>query len=139
VYFLYPAGPLRPDDLSALDFVQTIVRDVGGLTAAAGAKYVVAFVPTKFRALAPHLEIPPGSDVGRWRLNDLPERFAKMVRQAAPDAVWIDLTPDLAASAARGNLPYLPDDSHWNDLGNRIAGEVLARAIRGTPGLTVKP
>lgn len=42
----------------------------------------------------------------------------------------IDLRPALEKAAARGELVYFPLDTHWNPQGHRIAGEMIASALR---------
>ncbi len=43
----------------------------------------------------------------------------------------IDLLPALAAAERDGNT-YAPRDSHWNERGNEVAAETLARALEAT-------
>jgi hypothetical protein len=42
----------------------------------------------------------------------------------------VDLLAEMRDRSRSGSVLYIPDDGHWNVLGNRIAGERLAAVIR---------
>ena len=42
----------------------------------------------------------------------------------------VDLLDEMRGRSRSDSLLYIPDDGHWNVLGNRIAGERLAAVIR---------
>ena len=77
-------------------------------------------------------------------------RLAAVPMQTAPRA-WlreasrkagirlVDLDAPLAAAVARGVDVTLPDDSHWNAEGHRIAGEAIARDLGCATGATIRP
>lgn len=129
VYFMYPGEPLTPAQSNALTVVKASLGELFGMTSASSAHLVVAFAPTKFRALAPFVEATPGSLVGSWSLNDLPERMRRLVAEVSPTITYVDLTPALAATAAAGSLPYFRDDSHWNAAGHAAAADAIAAAL----------
>lgn len=137
VYFLDPLGPLPPRSLAALDDVAGILAGTAKLCDDAGARFVVAFAPDKFRACRRALEFEPGAEPARWTVNDLPERLAAIVRGLPGGAKFVDLTPALAASSDAGDLPYFRDDTHWNNSGNRVVADTLAAALRPLLGAPV--
>ena len=63
----------------------------------------------------------------------LPGRMAEAVlSKVAPDVAVLDLTPIFACAAARGDVLYPPREIHWNEAGNRLAGQALARFVGRT-------
>lgn len=63
----------------------------------------------------------------------LPGRMAQAVlAKVAPDVAVLDLTPVFACAAARGDVLYPPREIHWNEAGNRLAGQALARFVGRT-------
>jgi lysophospholipase L1-like esterase len=44
---------------------------------------------------------------------------------------YIDLYPGFLAGTESGRKHYLPNNGHWNDLGNELAAEILTRKLRG--------
>ena len=60
---------------------------------------------------------------------DAPQRRLKLFSQSMGIEV-LDLLPDFRAAHDAGERLYIPNDTHWNSRGNRLAGEVLARRIR---------
>ena len=49
-----------------------------------------------------------------------------------PDWAFIDLLPALEDAAGRGELLYYAYDTHWNQAGHQLAGEVIAQALQDT-------
>ncbi len=47
-----------------------------------------------------------------------------------PGWAFIDLLPAFEDAVARGELLYYPYDTHWNQAGHRLAGEVIAQALQ---------
>jgi hypothetical protein len=128
--FLYGATPLSERHERALVDFEGILGRVAAQCQAAGAQFVLAFAPDKFRACRRQLHFDPGASTASWTLNDLPDRL-RAIASRLPGAVpYVDLTSALATRSDAGELPYFRDDSHWNTAGNRIAGEALAEAVR---------
>lgn len=84
----------------------------------------LVFVPSKFRVYGDVCELPPGSPCRDWRPWQLESRFAAFcARERLP---LLDLTGPMRAAAARGELLYAPEDSHWNAAGHRFVAALLA-------------
>lgn len=95
---------------------------------AIGARLLVAYIPSKFRVYQDLCELAPDSDCARWTSNDMPTRLAEWT--ASEGIPFVDLTPALSESAARGEHVYFTDDVHWNAAGHRVAASVLVRSLR---------
>jgi hypothetical protein len=52
---------------------------------------------------------------------------------AKPEWTFIDLLPAFAAAVAQGELLYYPYDTHWNQAGHDLAGNIIAQALRTLP------
>ncbi len=46
---------------------------------------------------------------------------------------YIDLTPPFQEAAARGEMLYYTYDSHWNQAGHDLAGQVIGRYLESVP------
>lgn len=64
---------------------------------AAGAEFLLAFVPTKYHALAPSCNFPVGSEAASWTSSDLLARLASWCSES--DIHVLDFTPVLQARA----------------------------------------
>lgn len=121
VYFSPPEDDPSPHQWQvAIDTLAQANR----LARQAGADFLVAYVPRKFRIYQPHLETAPEQRSATWIVNDLPDRLG---RWAAEQRIpFVDTTPWLAAVVARGEHPYFIDDVHWNARGHAAAAEAIA-------------
>ncbi len=128
-YFLFGLGPLGERQLNDLAEFGGILRAAHETLSAHAIRLVLAFVPAKFRVYQPYCRIPPDSPLVHWRVNDLPRRMEVLAAQISGDLVFTDLTAALRTGASRGELVYLPDDTHWSERGHRLAGESLAQAL----------
>ena len=99
--------------------------------AAQGAHMVVGFVPAAFRVLHTFCKFPPESVVGKWTVNDMPERLAKALRSRSPGVGFLDLTPALIQATEQGAVPYYRDDEHWSEAGHRVAAGALNAYLGG--------
>jgi lysophospholipase L1-like esterase len=72
-------------------------------------------------------------------LDDLPARLRARVAAISPEIGFLDLTPALAAEAARGQLVYFADDTHWSAEGHRAAGRAIADDVARRGGLGSPP
>jgi hypothetical protein len=88
-------------------------------------KFLLVYVPRKFRIYRDYLIFPEGSVVADWTLNDFPDRFAKWAESVS--IPFLDLTPSLKRAANEGLLVYYLDDAHWTEKGH----EVVARYVAG--------
>ena len=98
------------------------------MTRSSGARFVLAYVPRKYTAYRASLQVPPGSDLASWVPTTLPAELASWAETAG--IPFVDLTPDLAAEAARGRGTYFPDDTHWNAHGHSVATRSIAARVR---------
>jgi len=95
-----------------------------------GIDLVVAFVPSKFRVYRDACRFDPDSPCLKWPIDALGQELERAIGRDFPGTGFVDLSPRLAAAAARGEILYLPDDTHWSAEGHRLAAEVLADCLR---------
>lgn len=128
---------------------------------AAGARFLLVYVPSKEHVYLPYLddaEISDGvfSDVPtialdeegflqfantkatyeltRQHMNDQSAVLADFA--AANDVLFLDLTPAFQEEASSGAELYYPFDTHWNQQGHALAAETIARYIEGVSSNT---
>jgi hypothetical protein len=66
---------------------------------------------------------------------DLDAPTGRLVRWASDRRVpALDLLPLFREEQARRGPLYIPNDTHWNEEGNRLAGEAIARFTDSLPG-----
>lgn len=87
---------------------------------AKGARFVAAFVPTKWRVYHDIDGTPRAKD------DAFPRKFLAACAERGITAV--DLTPALR-SAARERIVYVADDAHWNAAGIGVAAQEIAAAL----------
>jgi lysophospholipase L1-like esterase len=138
---------LGPAELAAhrgWDLTRASLREMDLACRQAGARLVVMFIPSKSQAYLPLLERALAPDELRralaFSLPDDPRRVdvRRLLRNRLVQnelvgsfcrregIAFLDLTPDLASAAARGDNVYFPDDSHWNARGHQVAADRLA-------------
>jgi hypothetical protein len=128
MYFLDDGRPVSAADDTALAEVGGVLRRARDLCVGSGARLVVVFIPNKFRVYATHVQADSG--MPPLGVNDLPARVQTIVREEAPDAAFLDLTPALQEEAGRGVLTYFPGyDTHWSREGHRAAAAAIARFL----------
>lgn len=133
MYFEYPSHRLSPKEKAALGTVGRVLKEAGGLCRLQGARFLVVFVPSKDRIYLDRTRFAAGAEPLRWERNDLPRLLASLVGTAGPGTDFVDLTPVFRARAARGEVLYFPQDSHWSPLGHAVAASVLAARLRSSP------
>ena len=127
-YFSYSEEQFRGVTPEFVHLRQTLdqfrTEVVGG-----GGAYVVVIVPTKLRVLGPISVWPPDAILGNdpKHLSPLRDLLHQWADEA--DVPVCDLSDALARSAADGELPWFPADSHLNEIGHRIIGDVVAASI----------
>jgi hypothetical protein len=131
MYFEYKSHRLSPKEEAALKEVRGVLAEAGHLCRRQGARFLVVFVPSKDRVYLDHTRFAAGAEPLRWDKNDLPGRLASIVRQAAPEGEFLDLTPAFRARAAKGEVLYFPQDSHWSPLGHTAAADAIAARLSG--------
>jgi hypothetical protein len=123
----FPATPRR--DSPAMDAVRATLAGAFEACDRRGIELIVAFVPTKFRVYRDLCTFAADSPCRDWPVDDLPEALGEAVASISPEIGFVDLTPRFQAAAARGALPYLPDDTHWSPEGHREAAEAVAEGL----------
>ena len=127
MYFLDSSPPLSADDDAALAEVRTVLRQAHDLCAGEGARFLVVFIPTKFRVYGKLVQADSATARSAGALNDFPRRIGALV---AGDGEFLDLTPALEEEARRGVLTYFPGyDTHWSPAGHRTAAIAIARFL----------
>ena len=128
LYFAFAAGPLTGADRASLVRAQETIRTAAERARGAGARFLLAFVPTKFRVHEGLLELDAASRLSTWRTNELPQLLASFTAEAGIE--WIDLTPPLRAAAGKGELTYFPDDGHWSPRGHAVVAAAIEERLR---------
>jgi hypothetical protein len=114
----------RPVTARQWEVTVETLAEANRLSKQAGARFIVVYIPRKFRVYREHLELQNDTYIAGWEVNDLPDRMDRWCREN--DIDYIDTTPVLKQSVAQGVSPYYIDDVHWNALGHRLAGmEIL--------------
>jgi hypothetical protein len=129
LFFRDRGAPPPRQELSALDEVVSVLTAAHSACAANRMTLLVVFAPQKFRVYKDCCSFPADNPCTRWVLDDLPERLRARVAAIDPGTGFLDLTPALAAEAARGRLLYFADDTHWSAEGHRVAGRAIAADI----------
>jgi hypothetical protein len=135
MYFEYKSHRLSTKETAALRTVGRVLGEAGGLCQRQGARFLVVFVPSKDRIYLDRTRFAAHAEPLRWGRNDLPRRLERLVRWVDPGAEFVDLTPVFRARAARGDILYFPQDSHWSPLGHAVAARVIAARLRSSSAL----
>ncbi len=130
MYFEYKSHRLSPREMGDLDVVRRVLGEAGELCRRQGAQFLVVFVPSKDRIYLDHTRFAAGAEPLHWERNDLPDRLATAVQQADPDAGFLDLTPVFRQRAARGEILYFLQDTHWSPLGHAAAADAIAARLQ---------
>lgn len=119
---------------------------------------IVAYFPDKSHIYLPYLTADDQPILMQKTMETVLDSRNRLIQQAAPemtfetllenldnqrDAVaeaaasislpFIDLTPVLAEAAAKGELTYYTYDTHWNQRGHELAGNVIAEFVKSSP------
>jgi hypothetical protein len=129
MYFEYKSHRLSPREIGDLGVVRQVLGEAGELCRRQGARFLVVFVPSKDRIYLDRARFAADAEPRHWERNDLPDRLAAAVRQADPDAEFLDLTPVFRQRAARGEVLYFLQDTHWSPLGHATAADAIATSL----------
>jgi hypothetical protein len=125
-----------------------------GLTEAEGARFLFVYVPSKEHIYLPFLNdavpmVDVFSDVPKIELDGA-ENLQFTNHKATPELTWqlmddqeqlltdfaaekdiafLDLTPDFKEEAGTGAELYYPFDTHWNQSGNNLAAQTIAKYV----------
>jgi hypothetical protein len=94
---------------------------------AQGGEYAVVFVPKKLRVLGELCRFREDSPLRDVRAHLGPLRDRLHAWSATSGIPLLDLTEPLQAAARAGRVPWFESDTHWNEVGQRIAADALAR------------
>lgn len=123
--FLEPNAPLSAKEYEALEEVRSILRQAYELCRRNDARFLVIFIPTKFRVYSRFTGFAAAEH------TDLPQRLEAIVRAELPDGEFLDLTVGFTEAAKHGVLTYFPGlDTHWSPEGHRVAAAAVARSLR---------
>lgn len=124
------------------------IRAMQRVSSAAGARFVLMFIPFKSQVYLPLLERTfPGEDLAKalhFSLPDMPappdlallsrNRLAQnaLMRRfcAGAGIPYLDLTTALQERVENGENMYFPDDSHLNEAGEALTAATLAGFLR---------
>ena len=119
----------RVHDSTNLARCVAAIREAAALCEPLGTRLIVAFVPTKLRIYGDLCRFPAGSAIVTATADELPGRLKTAVNSIPGKIEFLDLTPTFRDRAARGDLTYFPDDTHWSAEGHARAAEAIARII----------
>ena len=135
-----------------------VLNDVAAELARRRIRLLVVYVPSKPQVYLPWVRqdmdlvwrvarfggaTAPGESAEHfWRLAiDHRSQLEALLREhcAARDVDFFSLTEPLVGLARRGELGYLAADSHWNEIGQGVAVEPLARWLKAPRGVSLGP
>jgi hypothetical protein len=135
MYFGYRCEPLTAAQESTLRSTQNVLAKANAQCKERDLRFVVVFVPTKWRVYRDLVKPKPESEIANWKANDLDKRLAQWAaRESIP---FLDLTPPLVR-AAQDDLVYFLDDAHWTSAGQACVAEELGDVLRNILAKPVK-
>ena len=117
---------MSPEQLNAL---ASALELYASTARKAGMNPHLLYLPCKRRVL--HNSLRKGQDYPEpdWTPGDLPQYLAAECGKRGIQ--FVDATPDLQRASEKGVLTFNPIyDTHFNEEGHRIVGEVLARSLK---------
>ncbi len=133
IYFGYNANKLSHKDLTSIDRGLDVVAKASQECRKRGIKFLVAFVPIKYRVYHDLCTFEPNSKASTWRISSMNDRVAAWARNN--QIAFLDLTDALRARAKTGQLVYFIDDGHWNAEGHAVAAKEIEQFLRNTDWL----
>jgi len=127
-YFAYGSEPLNAEEEESLKKAQSCFLEAAKLSAEAGTKFILVYVPSKFRVYKDLCEFPEDGYSKTWQPNKMPEQMKQWAYDKHIE--FLDLTPSLQTVASKGELLYFPDDDHWNAYGNQVVATAIERRIQ---------
>jgi hypothetical protein len=129
MYFEYKSHALSGQEVKDLGEVGRVLGEAGAMCRRQGARFLVVFVPSKDRIYLDRARFAANAEPLRWERNDLPSRLAALVGKADPDGDFLDLTPTFRQRAARGDVLYFLQDTHWSPAGHALAARAIAARL----------
>jgi len=130
-YDFYATRALGDYERSRLRVTEAALAEAAAECRRRGIDLVVVFVPIKFRVYRDAVRFPPESPCAAWQPWDLESELERSCARAGVE--FISLTDPMRRAAERGELLYLPADSHWNAAGAAFAAERVAEYWRSLP------
>lgn len=127
--FYQKSHHLSEKDRIALEEIRLILGQAHKLCHAAEAKFLLVFVPTKFRVYRDFMEFDSHALPRDWVINDLPQKIEAMVSEDLPDVKFLDLTTVFIEQVKQESLLYFDDDTHWSAEGHRLAAAAIANVL----------
>jgi hypothetical protein len=128
MYFGEVTSPASQNE-AAFDRFRDIVAEAYELARGQGAELAITYVPIALRVYRDVVRFPRDTECLDVDLSDMPDRVRRVTSSVSHQISYIDLTPAFVAAARRGQLVYLPDDTHWSPEGHRLAAETLNEAL----------
>jgi hypothetical protein len=138
-WFVDGETPAGPREARAFEQLRGILGRAFAATRAAGADFVVACAPTKWRVHAGLVELPADSELAVWPRSDLHVRLRELLATISPEIGFVDLAEALREQVARGELVYLLDDTHWTPDGHESVARAVARYLEERQGPSPRP
>ncbi len=127
MFFAFGGSPLSDSDLTNANAALEFIRKGRGICEKEKINFLLVSVPIKYRMYHDLCENGIDSTLAGWKPNDLIDRIGRWAQ--ANEIEFLDLTPALRESAAKGELIFFLDDGHWNGNGHRIGAEEIRTRI----------
>ena len=118
----------RASDPAKLARAASAIRQAQALCQRDGVRLFVVVVPTKARVYSDLCRFPAHTAVATPPTDNLPDQLRQAIFKDG-NVVFVDLTPRFSEDAARGDLLYLADDTHWTAGGHALAAKVIAEHL----------
>ncbi|MBS0170865.1 MAG: hypothetical protein JSR62_10970 [Nitrospira sp.] len=130
----FASSEVGPVSVRALHKAVAPILQAAQLCHERGIRFLVAFVPEKFRVYHDlHNVSLATATLRQWHVSDLPVQLQELLEESHPHLEYVDLTSALKAAARDGVPTYLSDDTHWTEAGHRVAAESIHRALQKPP------
>ena len=129
-YDFYATRPITDFERARLEMTAATLRQAAEDCRRHGARFIVYFVPIKFRVYRDSVTFPPGSPCERWLPWDLESQVRALCERAG--IPFVSLTGPMRQAAHRGALLYQPADSHWNAAGAAFVADIVAHDAEST-------
>ncbi len=127
---LFAPSEMKPFSESRLNKALLSIAEAARLCREQNIEFIVAFVPEKYRVYRDLPNVTWSSKaMESWTVNGAPTEMARRLANLQLDIHFVDLTPALRIASRMGLTTYLPDDTHWTDVGNRVVAARLDEAL----------
>ena len=137
-YFFPQGSTLDGRQKRGLEFLTGELKAFAESLALENVRLILAYVPNKSRVYR-HICQFPKMPCDQFLIETLPDEIQTMLKSAAPNTTFLDLTEPLYQAARRGEDVYFKDDSHWTAAGHRIVAEELAKALKSPESVPQSP